>query len=484
MKIYWAGDEDSFQLVLKAEAKLDSLRAQEGMTAGHIDDMLAELPPLWRHEGSTAVVEINGPVVQGEAGWMRLFGILGYDEIAKAAIEAASDPDTKAMLYHINSPGGDVSGIVDMSALLGQISAMKPSAVHTSELMASAGYWLASSIKEATITAGPTAIVGSIGVLQVHRENSQMLENMGVRTTVLRSGKYKAEVNSVEALSPEAKSRAEQQLADVHAIFRAQVGRGRPNLSAEDLAEVTEGQTFLGKRAVTAGLVDQVASFNLALKLLDKRKQSRDTSSNSKGKTMAIQLTPEQLAAIAAGAPMQSFGLNADGSTMSAEDISAYEAKVREDAAALAAANTADDAAKPETTDDGAGGQGAPPAAAEVQTESAVVALLKEQLAQANAEVLKLTVAATAHTDKSAEHAELLTIARAATANLLIPMGGSAAAVDGMDAKALIAEHSRAKALFLEKFKAGQVTKSAPAAPKAAALPFGFEFAVKQSKAA
>jgi len=470
MITYWAGCNDSLQLVVQAQVKVEALRVTAGMTAGRVDEMLADLPPIWRHEGAVAVIEINGPVVQGDAGWMRLFGVVGYDNIAKAVIEAASDPDTATMLYHINSPGGDVSGIMDIAALLSQISTIKPSSVHTSELMCSAGYWLASAIKDAVITAGATAIVGSIGVLQVHREASKMMEEDGIKVTVLRAGKYKAEMNSVEALTPEAKARAEAQLADVHALFRAQVGRGRPNMSAEDLAESTEGQTFLGKRAVTAGLVDKVGSFELALKLLDKRKHSSNTPTKSKGKAMF--LTPEQLAAIAAGTPLQALGLNADGSAMSAEEITAYEASVTN------AAETARIAAEAETARLAAE---AAAAAAPVE-DKGVVALLEKQLATANTEITKLNVAAVAHAAAIASHDGLLAIARGATANMLVPLNASSAAVDGMDAAAIVAEHARVKALFTATFPVGKVSKPAAAPGVKAAIDPNFLRLTAQAK--
>lgn len=427
--IFWAGSEDSFDEVIKIQAKVEEMLTRPGMAAGWIDDMIAKLPPLWRHEGDTAVVEIDGPVVQGEAGIGRLFGMVGYADIAKAAIEATQHKDTKDVLYHVNTPGGDVAGIADMTATLETLSRMKPSRVHTSELMASAGYWMASAIK-GEISAGPTALVGSIGVLRVVTENSKALEQRGVTATVLRSGEFKAEINSIEPLTAGAKERAVAQLEEVHGMFRAQVAKGRPNLTAEKLAEVTEGQTFLGKQAVKAGLVDKVQSFGLALKLLDTKKQSGNTPSNSKGKAM---LTPEQIVALSKGATLASLGLNEDGSAMSAAELEARDA---------AAGNAELNAAKAELAT----------AKAELETAKAglgEVTSLKAELATSKTKITDL--------EKVAQHHEpLLALAREATAKMTIPMGGTQAAIDGMDAAALVAEHARVKPLFLAKFPGGQ----------------------------
>lgn len=458
--LFWAGSDESYDLVIKAQAQVDDLLAKPGMTAGYLDDLVAKLPPIWRHEGDTAVVEINGPVVNGAAGWMRLFDVLGYDDIGKAAIEATTHPDTKKVLYHINTPGGDVAGIIDMSALLAQLSRVKPAAKHTTELCASAGYWMASAI-EGPFTASPTAIVGSIGVLRMHVERSKALEDAGVKATVLRAGQYKAELNGVEPLSEGAKARAEEQLAEVHKLFRKQVAIGRPNLTTEELADVTQGQTFLGQSAVKAGLVDKVQSFDLALKLLDKQKSSSNTPSNSKGKAMAITLTTEQLAQLQAGKTLAQIGLNEDGTPMTAEQIAARDAAAVKD---QANAELTTIKAELETVK------------GQLTTAQGELTAAKADLATANVKVADL--------QKVAEHHEgLLAIARGATAKMLIPLGGSKAAVDGMDAAAVIAEHARVETEFNTKFPSGR--RSAPADDdqgansKASNIPLGFEHAVK-----
>ena len=456
--IYWAGSEESYEQVLKADARIEALQAREGMTASRLDEMLAALPPIWRHEGSTAVIEINGPVVDGDAGWRRLFDVLGYDNIAQAAIEAASHVDTKSMLYHINSPGGAVSGITDMSAILARLSELKPSAVHTSNLMCSAGYWMASSIA-GQISCGPVALVGSIGVLQIHTDLSKMYDGIGVKFTVLRSGKYKAETNSYEPLSEDARQRAEAQLADVHALFRAQVAKGRPGLTGEQLADVTEGQTFLGKRAVSAGLADRVTNFELALKLLDKQKPDGQNSQKStKGKTMKVTLSAEQVAAIQAG----------DTTVEIAESVATPAAAPAAAAAAPAAAAAA------------------PAAAAAAPADAGVVALLQSQLAAAQeanvASQVELRNLKASTQTLSETHAGLLAIARQEIGRMNVALGGTAAASESLGAAEAIAEHAKVSATFVEKFPVGrqsvQVGDDQGAKP-AAALPMGFEHAVK-----
>lgn len=474
--ILWVGSNESYGLVMQAQQKV--AEAKEKMKAGWLDDELAALPPLWEMRGSVAVVHINGPLVDGSAGFMRLFGVIGYDDIAAAAIEAASNPDIQSLLYDINTPGGDVNGIVDVSNVLGKISAMKPSAVYTGSQMCSGGYWLASGIG-GTFVAGPTAVVGSIGVVMILTDMQGYLEQNGIKKTVVRSGQYKAEINPFETPSPEALARLESQMNDVHDLFRAQVAKGRPNLDAAALKEVTEGQTYLGAKAKSAGLVDKVGNMDLALKLLDSQKSAGNTSSTSKGKAMKItDLTDAQRAAIAAGATAASLGITLEAGS--------EEAAMAQATAAAAAATAAEAAATASATATAAAATQAAPAAAPVDQ----VAFYQAQLTTANgqlvtAQVELQTLKATTQSMTS-NFDGLMKIAREATGKLNIALGGSAAGAEGMDAVSLIAEHARVSATFNEKFKPGQ--QSAPAAvtpaPKKADIDPAFFSAVKRAPSA
>src|SRR6185312_9791125 len=104
-----------------------------------------------------------------------------------------------------------------------------PSAAHGSSMVASAGYWLMSSINGLK-TAGPTAEIGSIGVLQVAIEYSKQLEGEGVTAKVLRSAPMKARMNPYEPLGDDAEAHALEQLGQMHDLFVKQVRAGRPNM--------------------------------------------------------------------------------------------------------------------------------------------------------------------------------------------------------------------------------------------------------------
>lgn len=457
MPIFWAGDEDSWNAVTVAEAKV-----AEGQKQGRFlsDAMESELPPLWNKAGSIGVIDISGSLVDGSAGWMRLFGVNGYEDIINAARAASADPDVKSLLFNVSSGGGDVHGLADFAVEINAISKTKPSLTYTKNTMASAAYWSGSSVAGPIIMA-PTAEVGSLGILQVQRNISKQLEMQGISMTIHRAGDMKARVNPIEELTDKAKAHLDEQLNDLHTMFKKVVAKNRPGMSTEELALATDGRTFLGQRAIKAGLADSLGSFDLALKLLDKGTRKQDTSQNSKG--AAMHMSPQQLAkyqaAIAAGHTIAA-ALDAAGVVYTAEQLvemekSALEFKAEQDAAAATAAAAATQAAADAATKSA----GTVAAVSESAND-----LLKSQLVTANASLVTaqaelLNLKATTQS-MTANHEGLLAIARQATAGMIIPLGGSAAAADTMDAGTVIAEHARVKTLFLEKFKPGQQTQA------------------------
>ncbi len=443
MNTFWAGSEESWNIVLKAEKHVS-----EGKLAGRYADNAPEdqFPSLWSKQGTTAIIHATGSMVDGQAGWMRYFGVIGYDDLAAAAIAAYSDPDVKSVLWQINSGGGHVNGISEMGKLTGQLSTLKPSATFTANQMASAAYWLGSSV-QGPIMASQTAEVGSIGVITVHTEYSKMDAMDGVTRTVMRSGENKALANPIEPLSDKAKAQVESQLKDVHGIFRSAVAANRPNLTSEDLMAVTDGSTFLGKRAVNAGLVDKVATYDQALKLLDKPAAKKDTSKNLKGSTMNVLLTDAQIAIIQAGGTIENLPAGAAASTEPAAEPAAEPAP--------AATTPAPEPAPAEAS--------AKPAAA----DQGVVALLQSQLSTAQASLMAInaelvTLKATTQT-QAASHDGLLKIARAAIGKMAIALGGTDASAQTLDATAAITEHERICGVFKEKFKVGQASAGTPA---------------------
>lgn len=478
---YWMGDENSWTIVMSAEKQV-----AEGRKAGifSMNPSEDDLPPIYERVGNVGVINIEGSLVNGSAGWSRLFGVTGYDDILSAALKGAADPEATSLMFKVSSGGGHVHGLAEFSNNLNTISQSKPSLTYTPDTMASAAYWAGAAINGPIVMAS-TAEVGSLGVMQVQKNISKMLEMEGISMTIHRSGDMKARVNPIEELTPEAKAHLDSQLADLHGMFRKHVAARRPGMTAEDLGTATDGRTFLGKRAIDAKLADSIGSFDMALKLLDKSSRKKDTSSNFKGASM--HMTPAQqakyFAALQGGATIEA-ALQAAGVVATAEQTAelvkaAAEFKAESDAIAAAAAakKATDDAAAAALASTGAG--------ADDKSAAAVIDLLKSQLTTAQAAEraasVELTALKATTQTNTANHDALLKIARGSLAHMMIPMGGSAASADAMDATTVIAEHARVETLFKAKFPVGQVSQTTEQSDKGAnEIPMEFRFRTNQ----
>lgn len=438
---FWAGSFASWLAVIEAEARIDDfLAAHPEARRGDMNSMIDEMVgPIMTVEGSVATVKINGSLVKGNAGFGRLFGVLGYDDIKEAMLSAVEDRNVKSILLYVSSPGGMVAGVQETADFIRNVDTVKPVYAFTDAIMASAAYWLGSSAREVYNT--PTSMVGSIGTLQVHRERAKMEEREGITTTVIRSGKYKALANPYEPLSDLAKEEIQSQVDYMDTQFVNYVADRRGVDPAEARKRMGQGREFIGTQAKDAGLVDgTLALSDLWPKIIkagdnNAKKQTKPVAtgaaashnalSPTEGTRMKPNLTPEQLAQLAAGTKPEALGL-------SAEDLKSLQDF-------LASAQAA-----PQNTG-----------------LQAQVDLLRAELRTANSELAKAQVGLEAATAKAtkleADQGSLLKIARSSIGAMQIALGGSDTSATLTDDK-VVAEHARLAEAFSTKFPTGRVT--------------------------
>lgn len=172
---------------------------------------------------------------------------------------AANDPRVKAVILRINSPGGTV---VASELMYDEIIGFrertgKPVIAMMMDIAASGGYYIACACD--AIVAQPSTVTGSIGVLMLTVDLSGTMHKIGVRTDAVVSGRYKDAGSPFRTMTPEEREYFQAMVNDMYGRFAAVVAKGRPELSAERVAELANGRVFTGQQAVEVGLVDQLA---------------------------------------------------------------------------------------------------------------------------------------------------------------------------------------------------------------------------------
>lgn len=464
----WAGTEQSLSLyLLQLQGLVSDGKLLEMMMKGPSNQAYggegesAKRPPrLLKVSGGVATIRIAGSLNNSDSWINEYIRAVGYPEIREAVVHAAQDASVKAIVLDIASGGGAVNGLADTGDLIASVDKIKPVTAFSDGAMMSAAYWLGASARHITISRNAEA--GSVGVLAVQQEITKLLEKAGVTPTIFRSGKYKALGHPMEPLSELGREEIQASVDYSAGIFTQHVAdrRGVSYQIAE--SKMGQGRVFPGERALEAGLVDAIGTFDdvigKAQKVKSKEKigggiafgnSTSQYGANSEGTAVKTALTEQQLAALAEGAGPEA---DAKGAAPANEDDEAAAA-----AAAKAAADKA--AAEKEAADKAA----AEKEAAEKSDKDAggVVSYLQGQLAEANAKVTELTIQArdakAASEALSTSHAAMRAITVASVDRLRVALGHAAGAAEAMTDAELLAAHSTLRDQFEKKFKAGGV---------------------------
>jgi ClpP class serine protease len=228
-------------------------------------DRTADTPPPFQQIGNVAVIPVRGTMVNGfvDPLMSMLFGVTGYDNIRNAAISAAMNPDIVGTVYHYASTGGDAAGVEDLTRLLLQLRAAKPSVAFTDSFMASSAYWMGTTADR--IIATNTATVGSIGVKMLLVSRSKALEAAGIDTKVIRYGDKKALGGPTEPLDAKVVDHYTQMAARMGVYFEQSVADNLGLTLAQVQKNFGNGAEFLGMDAVNIGMVHAIGGFETAL---------------------------------------------------------------------------------------------------------------------------------------------------------------------------------------------------------------------------
>ena len=208
-----------------------------------------------------AVLSISGTLVK-KASWMDAeSGLQSYETIRGQIADARDDPGIRGVLLDVDSPGGEVGGLFDLADEVYAVREQKPCYAIANDEAFSAAYALASSAQRLFLTR--TGGVGSIGVIAVHMDQSAWDEKVGRKYTAVYAGARKNDFSTHQPLSDDARANLQGEVDRLYDMFVAAVARNRDLKPA--LVRNTDAGLFWGEKAISAGLADEVGSFDDAL---------------------------------------------------------------------------------------------------------------------------------------------------------------------------------------------------------------------------
>lgn len=208
-----------------------------------------------------ALITVSGGTIAKTTGWSWYYGVPSYEDIRSRVAEAADNADIKAILLSLDTPGGHANGTAKLSRFISDVSSkVKPVVTFNDGSMASAGLWYGTAVSQ--VVSDEDSRTGSLGVLALHLDYTKMLENDGVKATVLRTSPYKALGNPYEPLTEEAKKSMMEDLNAMHNSFVNAVAVNRNIDPAEVQKKIATGKMYPAKQALELGVVDRILSLD------------------------------------------------------------------------------------------------------------------------------------------------------------------------------------------------------------------------------
>jgi protease-4 len=200
---------------------------------------------------------------------IKVQGLIRGNQDRVEALDRLAKSRARAVIVHIDSPGGTTAGSEQLYDSLRQLQAKKPMVVVVDGLAASGAYIAALASEH--IVAQDTSLVGSIGVLFQFPNFTDVLKTIGVKMEEVKSSPLKAAPNGFEPTSPEARAAIEAIVLDSYGWFKGLV-KDRRQLDDAQLTKVADGRVFTGRQSVPLKLVDEIGNEKTALAWLEKVK--------------------------------------------------------------------------------------------------------------------------------------------------------------------------------------------------------------------
>jgi signal peptide peptidase SppA len=215
-----------------------------------------------RVAGAVAVLPLRGVITPRTSFMSYLFGGMGLVDFMDEFRAALSDDDVGSILIDIDSPGGRVDLVPEAAEEIRAARGKKPIVAVANTMACSAAYWLGAMADELVVT--PSGQVGSVGTYILHEDWSGMNEQIGIDPTFIVSSAspYKVDGNPEEPLSEDARATWQQDVDDITADFFKSLAKAR-NTTVKDVRDnYGQGRVLNAKRAMDAGMVDNVQTYD------------------------------------------------------------------------------------------------------------------------------------------------------------------------------------------------------------------------------
>ncbi|SMC24908.1 signal peptide peptidase A. Serine peptidase. MEROPS family S49 [Desulfacinum hydrothermale DSM 13146] len=182
--------------------------------------------------------------------------------VLEALVSFRRDPNVRAIVVRIESPGGGVGASQEIYREVRRTDKVKPVVASLGGVAASGGYYVASGAR--TIIANPGTLTGSIGVVAHLPNLASLFQKVGYRTVTIKSGRFKDVGNPGREMTEEERALLQETMDTMHAQFIRDVAEGR-GLDVASVKRIADGRILSGEAAFKYKLVDELGNFQDAV---------------------------------------------------------------------------------------------------------------------------------------------------------------------------------------------------------------------------
>ena len=190
--------------------------------------------------------------------------IMDADKVDTDLRRFGDDSSVKAIILHINSPGGGAAASQEIYHEVVRIRAEKHKRIIASieSVGASGAYYIASGCDQ--IYANDASVVGSIGVIMEWTNYGDLLRWAKLKNIVIHAGELKAAGDPTRDLTPREQAYFQSLVDNMYGQFVHDVATGRHS-SDDRVRPLATGQVWTGQQSLPLGLIDKLGGFRMAL---------------------------------------------------------------------------------------------------------------------------------------------------------------------------------------------------------------------------
>lgn len=209
------------------------------------------------------VINLNGMITDTDEKSVFSLSDSSISSTIKKLRKAAENSKIKAVLLRINSPGGTVATSQEINQAVTALREKKPVFATMGDVAASGGYYVACATDK--IYANPGTLTGSIGVILNGMNFKGLADKLGVQPQVIKSGLFKDIASPYRPMTDEERKILQGLIDDSYDQFVHAVAAGR-KMNVEAVKKIADGRIYSGRQAKANGLVDELGSYQDALK--------------------------------------------------------------------------------------------------------------------------------------------------------------------------------------------------------------------------